>query len=61
MCQEYIINQFLICVMHMHESPTNFFEQCYYKCRFWFLSPKDQWIQVQRTQYNEFVESEFKG
>ena len=38
-----------------------FFEQCYCKGRFWLLSPKDQWIQVQRAQYKEFVESEFKS
>ena len=28
---------------------------------FWFLSPKDEWIQAQRARYNEFVESELKS
>jgi len=28
---------------------------------FWILSPKDEWIQVQRAQHNKFVESGLKG
>ena len=27
----------------------------------WFLSLKDEWIKVQRAQYNKFVESELKN
>ena len=31
------------------------------KGRFWFISPKDEWIKAQRAQYNEFVESKLKS
>jgi len=51
-------------LMHLVSTDTFIYIYIYiYICKDWFsfFSLKDEWTQAQRTQYNEFVESELKS
>ena len=48
--------------MHLVSTDT-FIYMCVCVCKDWFLflSPKDEWAQAQKAQYNKFVESGLKS